>query len=248
MMDYQTLVFELLKNKYYPVLEDCVIIDIYHKFLKPISTGKQYASSMNPEVLFERENEATKIVYLTHQHPFIYLHKEEVNTIDLKNLPIDCIRVKINKGFINKVLRTNYKYFEEEIYKFITELNFNIPNIRDILNLSFVDSTRFIPTSIQMWISRYKTMRITDVCINKDNFGPKTELIDTRMILGKLSKCTSNSKILSMRDPTPLENEEDEEEIPFHIINTEKYTFHYIPEYNTIIPLAFNPLENPIIQ
>lgn len=247
-MNYTHLVLNLLKNKHYPVLWDHVILDIYYKKLKPKCAGKQYISCC-PEVVFEQENEATKIVYLTHHDKYIYVHKENPKDIELKNLAVQCIKVKINKGYINKILKTDCKSFEEEIYKFLTELNFNVPKVREVLNLSFVDSTRFVPDSIQMWISRYHSKPIQNQCLSRDYFGPSNDLIDSRMIFGKLSTCTSNDKILSLRNSRAMENDEENEElIPLLMRQYERYTYHYLTEYQTYIPLAYNPLENPIIS
>lgn len=247
-MNYTQLVLNLLKNKHYPVLLDHVVLDIYYKKIKPKCAGKHFISC-SPEVIFEQENEPMKIVYLTNQGKYIYVHKESAKDIELKNLPVQCLKVKINKGFINKILKTDYTSFEEEIYKLITELNFNVPKVREILNLSFVDSTRFIPESIQMWISRYNSKPIQNQCLNKDYFGPANDLIDARIIFGKLSPCMSKDIILSLRNSKAMENDEENETlIPLSMRQYERYTYHYLTEYQTYIPLAFNPLENPIIS
>lgn len=248
-MDYKSVVLSLLKRKQYPVLLDYVIIDIYYKTLKPKCPGKQYFSPCNcPEVIFERENEANKIVYMTTQGNYFLIYKEDIKNIDLKNLELQCKKIKINKGFINKILKTEYTSFEEELYKFITELNFNVPKVREILNLTFIDSTRFVPDCIRIWTNKYNVMPIVGSCLSRDYFGPSNDLIDSRMVLGKLSSCISTDTIISLRNELAMKNDEDnEEKIPNILQKYERFTLHYVTEYETYIPLAYNPLENPII-
>lgn len=247
-MNYTTLVLNLLKSKHYPILLDHVIMDIYYKEIKPKCAGKQYSLGC-PEVIFEQENEASKIVYMTNHDTHIYIHKEDFTNVDLNKLNVKCLKIKLNKGFINKILHTDYNTFEEEIYSFITCLNFDITKIHEILGLSFVDSTRFIPDSIQMWIYRYNSRSIQNQCLSAEYFGPSCDLIDARIILGKLSPCKSNHKILSLRNSRAMESDEENEQIiPEYMKAYERYIFHYVTDYQTYIPLAYNPLENPIIN
>lgn len=248
-MNYSTLVLNLLKLKKYPVLLDYVILDIYYKTLSPKKLGKQYSVNCNiPEIIYEKENEATKITYMTTEGNYFYIYKEDIKDLNIKNLPQKCLKIKLNRGFINKILKTSFETFEEEIYTLLSELNFNIPKIREILNLSFIESSCFIPECIQMWVFKYNMSPITGQGLCKDYFGPSNDLIDSRMIMGKLATCTSKDKILSLRNSEALKNDEENENlIPIYLLKYERYTYHYITEFQTYIPLAYNPLENPII-
>lgn len=249
-MEYKTLVLQHLKRKQYPILLNHVIMDVYYKMLKPKCPGKQYFSPCNcAEVIFEKENEANKIVYMTSQGKYFFIHKEDFKDVDFQNLQVQCKKIKINKGFINKILNTEFKTFEEEIYKFITHLNFNIPKVREILNITFIDSTRFIPHCIQMWVSNYNSVPILGQCLSREYFGPSNDLIDSRMVLGHMSSCTSKDLILSCRNATAMkQDDENELNIPGFLLTCERYVLHYLTEYTTYIPLAYNPLENPIIH
>lgn len=247
LLEYSKLIFDLLKTKQYPVIKNYVVLDIFYKIIKPKNPGKRFFSRC-PEVLFEQENDPSKIIYLCDEGKYIIVHKEDPKDIDLKSLPVECLRIKIYQGYINKILQTNFKFFEEEIYTLLTHLNYDIPKIREILNLSYTQSTRFIPDHIRLWVSNAIAMPMDCGCSKMIYFGVVHETIDTRMIRGKLSACTANTKILSCNNDQGIKDDNLIQELSRNLLDYDLYNIHYIPEHQAYIPLAYNPLENPIIQ
>ncbi|GFR28731.1 uncharacterized protein TNCT_116911 [Trichonephila clavata] len=111
------------------------------------------------------------------------------------------------------------KSFEEEIYNFLTFLNFDISKIREILNLSFVESTRFIPVSITTWVSEYKSEELGPICPENTNFGPSYDILNCRWIMGKLSECVSKSTIISCNNAQAIKDENFIESMPEYTLN-----------------------------
>jgi hypothetical protein len=134
--------------------------------------------------------------------------------------------------------------FEEELYRFITHLNFNVPKIRDLLDLDFATSTRFIPRYIRTWVHKYEVRSIYHLPGGLDlkiHFGlPENRgVLETRIVRGKLSPCTSNKILLSLNDDLAVKTK-----LP---CGWSPYNSHYSERWNVLIPLAYNPMENVII-
>lgn len=241
-MDYGSIVLELLDQKKYPVLEGHVLLDIYYKMI-PIDhvsrSCKRYDRRViNPEDVYIRDAEPFSLNYLT---PFgqntFYMH--HLNTLSTESFQLECIRIKLMRSFVDStILNRSSISFEEEIYNFLTLLNHDVPRICSIINLNFLDSTRCLPQRIKLWVFKYSEHTIIQKPLTHNErlcFGPLVNpgVIPIRVISGRLSECTSQTTLLSLNNHY---------EFP-HLT----YTHHFSEKWKTIIPLAFNPLENPII-
>lgn len=241
-MDYASIVLELLDQAKYPVLEGHVLLDIYYKMIPAdhLSTScKRYdRRTMNPEDVYIRDAEPFHLNYLTSfgQDTF-FMH--QVHTLSVESIPLQCIRVKLVRSFIdNTVLNRSSASFEEEIYNFLTLLNFDVPRICSIINLNFIDSTRFLPQRVKLWVFRYSERPTVYRPLTSDElkqFGPPVTMavVPIRVVSGRLSECISQSTLLSLNNHYPSS----------HF----SYLHHFAKKWQTVIPLAFNPLENPII-
>lgn len=240
-MDYASIVLELLNRTKYPVLEGHVLLDIYYKMIPidHLSTScKRYdRCTMNPEDVYIRDSEPFRLNYLTSfGNDAFYLH--HVDTLSVDSFPLRCIRVKLVRSFLDDtVLNRSSASFEEEIYNFLTLLNYDVPRVRSIVNLNFIDSTRFLPQRVKLWIFRYSERDIDCRPLTTEeikHFGPLANagVVPVRVVTGRLSECTSQSTLLSLNDP-------------HH--SRFSYLDHYSDKWRAILPLAFNPLENPII-
>lgn len=233
-MDYKKLVLELLEQGFHPVLQNFVIFDIYFKFI-PIDFKPSYSKSITRIEAIEDKNPYKLTYLIKNGDRFIVNYIDKLN---IDNIPLQCITIKLSRSLLDKrILQSESKTFEEEIYHFITLLNYNVPKICSFLNLNAIEATRFLPQKITLWVSNYTRQSLKSCILSTEElerFGPNNnDVIPTRMLLGLLSPCISTSKILS------LNNNKN--------VNL-KYTHYYIEKYKTIINLAFNPLENPIIN
>lgn len=241
-MDYTSIVLELLDLGKYPVLEGYVLLDIYFKMI-PIdylSTSVQrYDRHMvNPEDIYIRNAESSNLHYLvsTHSNHF-YMHR--IHTFDLESFPLECITIKLARSFLDTtVLNMPSASFEEEIYHFLTLLNNDVPRVAPLMNLNFFASTRFLPQRIKLWVFRYSEHSIAFHPVSEAErvrFGPPTcqEIIPIRVLSGCLAECTSRTTLLSLNNHFDFPNL--------------TYLHHFTEKWKTLIPLAFNPLENPII-
>lgn len=241
-MDYGSIVLELLDRNKYPVLEGHVLLDIYYKMI-PLdhvsSSCKRYDRRMiNPEDVYIRDAEPFSLNYLT---PFgndtFYMH--HVNTLCVESIPLQCIRVKLARSFVdNTILHRSSTSFEEEIYNFLTLLNNDVPRICSLINLNFLDSTRFLPQRIKLWVFKYSEKTIETQPLTQEErlcFGPLVHsgVVPIRVLSGRLAECTSRRILLSLNNHSTFP----------HL----SYLHHLSVTRNAIIPLAFNPLENPII-
>ncbi|GIY15666.1 reverse transcriptase [Caerostris extrusa] len=59
-----------------------------------------------------------------------------------------------------------------------------------------MESTRFIPSHLKLWVHKYKSEPVGIRCKN-DFFGPTNDIICCRWIQGNLSECQSKSIIIS---------------------------------------------------
>jgi hypothetical protein len=133
------------------------------------------------------------------------------------------------------------------VYRFVTHLNFDVPKIRELIDLDFATSTRFLPQFIRTWVYRYETRPVVHAvagCEAKLHFGPTRRdagVLDARIARGRLSQCTSTRRILSLNDDIAASTllSDWNGDCP--------YTAHYVERWNALVPLAYNPLENPIV-
>lgn len=242
-MDYGELVFSFLKERKYPILEKFIILDIYYKIipahLRPQSIIQYNKHMEDPRDAYRKEARPFTLTYLVPgDGQFFYVY--HLDQLETRGLQEHCMSLKLSRSYIdNHILNRHSLSFEEEIYYFLTLLNFNVPRIHSVLNLDFMMSTRFLPQRIQLWACHYTSAPIPFRPLSEKErawFGPPPEgqeVIPTRVLRGRLSECMSRSRILSLNN--------DYEDPSF------QYTHHYAEKWKTLISLAFNPIENPII-
>lgn len=240
-MDYCEVVLSLLKEKKYPILEGFVVLDLYYKLIpedvEPTSIRYYDDRLDNPEDTYVRDRPPFVFCYMISltEHRYALC---EIKQLDTNSLEEQCRSIRLDRSFLDKhVFHKASATFEEELYEFIKRINFDVPRIRDVLNFTFLTSTRVLPQRIRLWIYKYTIKAITDSPVSsaeRGRFGPPAaDIIPTRVLLGRLSECTSHSRLLSLNDNV-------------HCPSL-KYTDHYAVQWKSIVPLAFNPLENPII-
>lgn len=241
-MDYEELVQSLLKERKYPILEKFVILDIYYKLIpadiRPLSLVQYNKHVDNPRDVYIKDTQPFSLSYLVpgDSHFFYVYHVDQLETRALQEY---CMSIKLTRSYIDDTILYRCSLsFEEEIYQFITLLNFDVPRISHVLNLDFMTSTRFLPQRIKLWVCHYKSENIVFRPLTEKErswFGPPSEeeVIPTRVIRGRLAECTSRSQILSLNN---------------NVENTSfSYTDYFVEPWNTVMRLAFNPIENPII-
>lgn len=223
-MHYKTLVLHLLNQQRYPVLSNYVILDIYYKSIDPQvteSTVQMYDRyESDPRVVYEKENDPFQLVYLSGERGrYYFVHK--IKQLDTSLYETRCTKIKLSRHFINERLKLHCTTFEEEINRFLSYLNTDISKIREFLNLTFIESTRFLPQYIQMWVVEYKVRVIPKAaCVFGDDVDPKWRLFKNRLSTGVSKDC---------------------------LISTSQPTLYYSTIWKTKIPLAYNPLENPLV-
>lgn len=240
-MEYTTLVLRLLEKAKYPVLDGYVLLDIYYKTIPPDQQGassRRYDRRMiSPEDVYIRDAKPFRLHYLSSvdTHHFCVHY---VDALDAGPLPMRCITLKLDRSFLDRtVLHAPSVSFEHEIYHFLTLLNFDVPRIADLLDTTFVDSTRFLPQRIRLWAFRYSERPVVrHPEASRSCFGPPDygEVIPVRVLEGRLSACTSNATLLSLNNH-------------FDFPAEPPYVHHYSEKWKAIVPLAFNPLENPVV-
>lgn len=242
---YKDTVVHLLQSNKYPVLLDYVVFNIYYKKIKPSHPSERYSyASSEPSVVYHKVNQPFKLTCFTHCSPnYFHLHYESPTELDLRSLRLECKSVRINRGLINTHLKLQLPTFEYEIYEFLTRLNFDLHSIFQLIDLTFIESTVFLPITVTMLIHNYGLADVEEICNDSESFGIGTETLEVRILEGKLSECTSRTSILSLRDhfawkdwPTKFTD------------RYSPYNIHYIPDLKAVVPLAFNPLENPVIS
>lgn len=239
-MDYRTLVLQLLRERKYLKLEEYVVVDVYYKMIPvdyPSSSVLRYdRRSDNPEDVYVRDSKPFNFNFMVCVGDFaFYLH--ETNALDLETFPTERISIKIDRSYLdNNVLHQKSDTFEEEIYNFLTLLNYDVPRVAGVLNMEFFASTRFLPQRFNLFVFKYSVRDVSYEPLSeaeRSRFGPSAEIFPARTILGRLSECKSSSVLLSLND-----------NVEFPRL---KYTQHFSTRWKTLIPLAYNPLENPII-
>lgn len=241
-VDYAELVLELLEQAKYPVLKGHVLIDIYYKIIPvhhPSTLLKRYDGHLhNPQDVYARDTDPFHLDYLLATHPR-YFSMHRVDTLDIHSLPTQCFTVKLARSFIDAtVLHHPSDSFEEEIYFFLTLLNYDLPRIAHILNLDVMASTRFLPQRVKLWVHHYAEEKAVShplTAVERSCFGPPRgyEMVPIRVLSGRLSQCTSQATLLSLNNHHPFQHVD--------------YIHHYAEKWQSVVPLAFNPLENPII-
>lgn len=251
LVDYRNLVMRLLPQGKYPILSNFVILEIYYKNFETKELGKQYDVRNNmPETVYEQINDPYDIIFFTKNGRYFNSHKENIFNLNFRHLPLNCKKIKIYKNdAISKLFKKDLEItFEEELYLFITCLNYDIPKIKELLNLDFIQSTTFIPLSLKMNVCEYTTKDMEGTYEMPDCFGPNNNDLQVRLFEGQLSNCFSKTNIVSLRDHHAFESYLRKESHPNFINLYNFYNIHYASEQKSFIPLAYNPLENPIIN
>ena len=252
---YMSVVMECLNKKSYPVLYDHVVVVIYFKWIssprlissKILENSKYYL----PEILYDKENKPLTLLYFEKgDKNIVACELEKFNILE------DCSQtdykkyVRLRRNDLCDLLKIQCKCFEEEIYIFIKFLNSDVSKIRKLLDLSFEESTRFIPISFKMCIEKFFINPLDISCKLTDYhqyFGPSplSHLFDTRELNGNISACCSKNVILSLNDD--IKWEEIKYKFAKELYRYNPYTIYYSTVWQTVFPLAYNPLENPII-
>lgn len=243
--NYKSVVLECLEQKKYPILLENVYIFLLCKFIKSneahaVENRFEYDP---PLVRFEKaNNEPFKLTYMDGSRNQYCLYRTD--TLDRQK---DCgkefqISIDLKRSDVNSILNLKCQTFEEEIYKFISTLNFDVPGVRDLLGIEFCKSTRLVPLSIEMCVRKYVGRPIDDECVRSaEHFGPSGAFMEARMLSGRLSACASKTTLLSLNDATNFRSEAA-------LQHYHPYNIHYSTRWRTFVPLAFNPLENPIFH
>lgn len=251
-LDYKMLVNKLLKEKKYPVIMNHIILEIYYKELETKEIGITYNKSNNdPEIIFNQISDPYYLVFLTDHEKYFSVHKQNYLNFNMSGLPLKCMRIKIyQNGAINDTLNLKCNIFEEEIYHFITCLNYDIPKIKSLLNFNFIQCTRFIPVSLKLKVYNYNSKNIEGVYNKPKYFGSNGDNMQVRLLEGQLSNCTVDTQIISLNDHYQFREDLNNniEQFPQFIHNYHLYNIHFSVLYKSYIPLAYNPLENPIIH
>ena len=252
MEDYKNLVQKLLLQKKYPVLLNSVILEIYYKQLDTKESGITYNKyNTDPEIVFNEINKPYDLIHLKDIGKYFSVHIKNYADFSMSRLPLKCKRIKFYKNdAISETLNLHCITFEEELYHFIRNLNYDIPKIKSLLNINFIECTTFIPISIKLKVLKYKTENIEGVYTKLGCFGPNKEILQVRLLEGQLSNCTLTTQIVSLRDHYQFLNHLNSInfDLPSFVHNYHCYNIHFSTTYNSYIPLAYNPLENPIIH
>lgn len=235
-VEYKTLVLELLSKRQYPVLKDFVVLDIHFKMLpedysfenvRPIDRRLH-----DPVHEWRQRSSPFTLSYLVGNEHVVYVH--ETDRFDSDPFPIECQRVKLCRGYLDTLRNQTSKSFEEELYHFVTLLNFNVPKLASLLGFNFITCTRLLPQFIKMWVYKYDTEIVKPCVTSTSHFGPppRDGVIPIRVLRGQLAPCTSKDTVLSLNNDVSSKLD---------------YTWHYSDRCKAIFPLAYNPLENVLI-
>lgn len=239
--EYKTLVLDLLSKRQYPVLKDLVVVDIHYKMIPETAESDVVRAydkrSHDSAFLLKQHTDPYRLSYLAGNDHMFYIH--EMDSLNINAFRDDCQRIKLSRSYVDTIRYCVSDTFEEELYHFITLLNFDIPKLSPLLDMNFMKCTRMLPQFIKIWVFKYDAVNIQHCPVSKEQkscFGPPEQegVIPTRVLRGKLAPCTSQSNILSLNNDIPIQQ-------------VNPYLLHYSDRYKTIFPLAYNPLENPLI-
>lgn len=239
-IEYKSLVCDLLQKKTYPILQDFVVMDIHYKLLPEhatVDTIHSYDRRIHdPMYVWSQHTDPYRLSYLVGYNTMFYIH--ETDQFQSDYLTIECQRVKLNRSYVDDIRNDISSSFEEELYHFITLLNFDIPKLSSLLGIHAMKCTRLLPQFIKLWVYKYETAPIQQIHANPIYFGPpKNEgVLPVRVVRGKLGPCTSCTSILSL-------NNDIGASLPYLY----PYLWHYSDRFKCIFPLAYNPLENPLL-
>jgi hypothetical protein len=254
---YAFVVSELLQRGKYCLLKDHVILTVFYRILRSDSSG-EFVDKEPQEDAYEKHVEPFKYTYLSRRDDCVYVHVlPDIDTVS-PSAPVKCIHITLRRGLINGYFNKSFVLFEEEIYTFLTYLNFSPTKIHGMLNLTFADATRFVPVDVQMRVRDYDVGPLTHTTCSSSSssvgtkyFGSKVDgdfLFQPREIEGRMSKARSNSKILSLRDGRGWMKDEGCIKPEWIDSIVSPYVVYWSVERNSYLPLAFNPFENPIIS
>lgn len=238
-VEYKSLVLNSLQQCQYPILKDFVVMDIHYQVLPEntaVNTIYPYDRRLHdPLHVWKRNDKPFQFSYLSGNQHMVYVH--ETDTLSTQALPIDCIRVKLSRCHLDTLQNQTSVSFEEELLHFIQLLNFDPSKLAPFLDMDIMTCTRLLPQFIRMWVYKYETALVKSTPIDKDLlscFGPSehSSVIPVRVLNGHLSPCTSSSVILSLND---------------NVKSRFNYLQHYSDRFQAVFPLAYNPLENPLI-
>lgn len=245
-VDYRNLVTSLLLKKMYPVLRDFVVLELYFKLI-PEDIVSDHVQTFdrrydNPMDVWKLKSNPFHLSYLvgSTDRPLYHLH--ECDELNVSSFPLACRRIKISRSFIDQLLQRKSKSFEEELYHLWTLVNFNLPKIAHVLDIDDMTCTRFLPQFIKLWVYAHDVQFFRPSTVGRSvrsHFGPVDSdgLLPIRLVRGRLSPCTSRATLLSLNDDLGVA-------LP---VEYEPYTLHYVERHHTLIPLAYNPLENPLV-
>lgn len=239
-MEYRKLVGDLLTLSKYPVLKDYVVLEVFFKFIRPDHLADTVRSFD-----LRYDDPVDKMTRLANPFRLHYLVGTPTNSfhmnflddeLDTLGCKVECKRIKLTRHVVDSVVQLGpSETFEEELYRFVTHLNFNVGKIAPLLDLTYVDSTRFLPQYLRMWVYKFDAVVYARNTVGRDrkvHYGPTEEQIPVRVLRGKLAPCTSRRVVLSL-------NNDIEERLP--------YTTHLAERDSASIPLAYNPFENPLL-
>ena len=231
------------------VLKGEVLITIVYKTIKPDPHGK-LIPAIDQLLLYEQAQKPLHFTYLSEEKGKVYLHESTHYCLDGVE---KCINLRLRQNDINFHLHESHSYFEEEIYTFITHLNFNPSNVRSLLRFSLAEATRMIPVNVRMSVSDYDVFPLSQYGkegIHPEFFGPEDggePMITIRELEGKISKARVRHKILSLKDGERFKIHKDTYLHQWILSSTTPYVVYLCLKNNAYVRLAYNPLENPII-
>ncbi|GBN19714.1 hypothetical protein AVEN_261793-1 [Araneus ventricosus] len=243
-VEYRPLVKDLLSKQMYPILQDFIVMDIHYQIIPedaPSDTMHSFDRRIHdPLHEWIQHTSPYQLTYLVGNQHLFYVH--QTHELQTDTLPFDCRRIKLMRSYVDALRNDSSVSFEEELYHFITLLNFNPPLLAPLLGLDIVTCTRLVPKFIRTWVYKYDVANVSPTPIGtslRSCFGPpeRQSVLPIRVLRGQLAPCTSRSILLSL-------NNDLQANLPK---KPSPYLMHYSDRLKALIPLAYNPLENPIV-
>ncbi|GFQ84172.1 uncharacterized protein TNCT_265201 [Trichonephila clavata] len=169
-LEYKALVLDLLSKHKYPVLQKFVVMDIHYKMI-PVDSPSYVVHS------FDRRTHDPMHELIQHSSPYHlsylvgnenHFHVHEVDQLLTDALPIDCQRIKLGRSYVDAIRNDTSDTFEEELYHFITLLNFNLPQYAPLLGFNLMECTRLLPQFLRLWAYDYDSVPVSRVPIPPD--------------------------------------------------------------------------------